>query len=145
MKVKMSDKGGLSIDRMAHTLMEFSPTANTCGSTVKDGYIAFYHEDRLYSVRHIKSDAVILVYANNPYAAIEKCKMLGDIENFHVPFDVDKVIAELEELKTYKLDLTDTMTEIMARGKSGTYICLEDVIELLKNNFSDTAEPPKTD
>ena len=60
-------------------------------------------------------------------------------------FDLDKVISELQELKTYKLDLTDTMTEIMARGKSATYICLEDAIELLKNYLSGTAEPPKTD
>ena len=74
MKVKMSDKGGLSVDRMAHTLMEFSPTANTCGSTVKDGYIAFYHEDRLYSVRHIDSGILLLIYAKNPYEAIEKVK-----------------------------------------------------------------------
>ena len=78
MKVKMSDKGGLSVDRMAHTLMEFRPIPNACGVLTRDGYESFYHEDRLYSVRHIKSGAVILVYANNPYSAIEKCKMLGN-------------------------------------------------------------------
>lgn len=72
-------------------------------------------------------------------------QILGDIEDFPAALDLDKVIAELKELKTYKLDLADTMTEIMARGKSATYICLEDVIELLKNNPSDNAEPPKTD
>ena len=68
-----------------------------------------------------------------------------DIEDFPTAFDLDKVIAGLKELKTYKLDLADTMAEIMARGKSATYICLEDVIELLKNYLFDTAEPTKTD
>lgn len=72
-------------------------------------------------------------------------KIRQNVVEMSTVFDLDKVIAGLKELKTYKLDLADTMTEIMARGKSGTYICLEDVIELLKNNFSDTAEPPKTD
>ncbi len=62
------------IDRMAHTLMEFSPTANTSGSTVKDGYIAFYHDDRLYSVRHIESGVLVLIYADSPYDAIKKVK-----------------------------------------------------------------------
>ena len=71
-------------------------------------------------------------------------QILGDTDDFPTAFDLDKVIAELEKLKTYKLDLADTMTEIMARGKSVTYVCLEDVIEFLKNNLSDTAEPPKT-
>ena len=67
------------------------------------------------------------------------------IREMPTAFDLDKIIAELQKLKTYKLDLADTMTEIMARGKSVTYICLEDVIELLKNNLFDTAESPKTD
>lgn len=136
MRVKMSDKGGLSLDRMAHTLMEFRPIQNASGVFKRDGYEAFYHEDRLYSVRHIKSDAVILVYANNPYAAIEKCKMLGDIENFHVPFDVDKVIAELENLDVhFDNDYSSENKEPM--------LLRREVFDVINKYLSDGAEHAK--
>lgn len=67
-------KSGTVIDRAAHTLMEFNPSVNLCGTTYQDGYMAFYHEERLYSVRDIERGIVSLVYAGNPYEAIEKVK-----------------------------------------------------------------------
>ena len=72
--MKLSDKGGMRIDRIAHTLMEFSPSVNVSGTTYKDGYIAFYHEEGLYSVRDIGCGTLTLVCAGNPYEAIEKVK-----------------------------------------------------------------------
>lgn len=45
--------------------------SNCCGRTEKDGYLAFYQERGLYSVEHEDSDIVSLVYANNPYEAID--------------------------------------------------------------------------
>ena len=69
----MRIKGATSTDRMAHSLMEFSPL-NCPGRTVVDGYIAFYHEERLYSVRDIKKGIVSLVYASSPYDAIDKVR-----------------------------------------------------------------------
>ena len=64
----MSEKGALHIDKMAHTLMEFRPER----ATESDGYTAFYHEERLYSVRNNKTGIVSLAYADSPYSAIEK-------------------------------------------------------------------------
>ena len=72
--MKLSEKGGLAIDRIAHTMMEFNPSVNVSGTTYKDGYTAFYHEERLYSVRDIARGIVSLVYAGSPYEAIEKAK-----------------------------------------------------------------------
>ena len=46
--------------------------SNCVGATHKDGYLAFYHERGLYSVEHEDSGIVSLVYATNPYEAIEK-------------------------------------------------------------------------
>ena len=50
-------------------------------------------------------------------------------------FDVDKVIGKLNELKTYKLNMADAMSELMKRDKLGTYVCLEDVIEVIKESI----------
>ncbi len=58
--------GALEIDKAAHKLMNFRPAKEV----EKDGYSVFYHEERLYSVRHIKSGIVCLVYAASPYEAI---------------------------------------------------------------------------
>ena len=43
-------------------------------SKYEDGYLAFYHEERLYSVRDIERKIVSLVYAKSPYEAIEKVR-----------------------------------------------------------------------
>ena len=75
--MNLSDKGGLIIDRVAHTLMEFNPSVNMSGTTYRDGYTAFYHEERLYSVRNIKNGIVSLVYANSTYEAIDKVTNAG--------------------------------------------------------------------
>lgn len=69
----MRIKGATSTDRMAHSLMEFNPL-NDPSRTVVDGYIAFYHEERLYSVRNIAKGVVSLVYAEDPYRAIDKVR-----------------------------------------------------------------------
>lgn len=65
----MSEKGGLTIDRIAHTLMEFEPVKNA-GSDIT--HTAFYHENGLYSVRNRKTGIVSLVNAKNPQEAIER-------------------------------------------------------------------------
>lgn len=44
---------------------------NCCGATKKDGYLAFYHQRRLYSVEHEDSGIISLVFAKNPFEAIE--------------------------------------------------------------------------
>ena len=44
---------------------------NCSGTAHKDGYMAFYHQRGLYSVEHEDSGIVSLVYAKNPYEAIE--------------------------------------------------------------------------
>ena len=75
--MKLSGKGGLTIDRIAHTLMEFNPL-NASGATYEDGYLAFYHEERLYSVRDIERKIVSLVFAKSPYDAIEKVRGMRD-------------------------------------------------------------------
>lgn len=57
---------------------------SNCATACKCGYLAFYHERRLYSVEHKDSRIVSLVYATNPYEAIEKVdefrRMAGEQE-----------------------------------------------------------------
>ena len=49
------------------------------GRTVMNGYIAFYHEEGLYSVEHVDCEIMCLVFAKNPYEAIDKVAMFrGD-------------------------------------------------------------------
>lgn len=49
------------------------------GRTVMNGYIAFYHEKGLYSVEHVDFEIMCLVFAANPYEAIDKVAMFrGD-------------------------------------------------------------------
>lgn len=61
--------------------------------------------------------------------------MLKEIKIDEIPtaFDFESVIEQLKELKTYKLDMADTMLELMKRDKLGTYVCLEDVIEIIES------------
>ncbi len=76
-------------------------------------------------------------------------QILGDIEDFHTAFDVDKVIAELEEMIDPNVDfetgipcdnwVVDMQNEIIAK-------CIEIVQKGgVHNTHSATAEPPKTD
>ena len=47
-------------------------------------------------------------------------------------FDLENVIKQLKELKTYKLYLADAMLESMERGNLGKYVCLEDVLQIMQ-------------
>ena len=66
------------IDKALHKFMK-EDYSKASGRTEKDGYRAIYHESRLYSVRHIKSEIVCLVYASSPYDAIEIVKKGGAV------------------------------------------------------------------
>lgn len=49
------------------------------GRTVMNGYLALYHEKGLYSVEHVDFEIMCLVFAANPYEAIDKVAMFrGD-------------------------------------------------------------------
>lgn len=65
-------KGALAVDKAAHTIMEFEPAPDAYGVTVAGIYKAFYHEDRLYSVRNMQENTLTLVYAKSPQDAISK-------------------------------------------------------------------------
>lgn len=56
------------------------------------------------------------------------------INNIPTSYDVDKVVEQLKELKTYKLDMADSMSELMNKDKLGNYVCLEDVIKIVKGD-----------
>lgn len=58
------------IDNAAHKLMRFYPNGH--GTTTVGHYTAFYHEAMLYSVRNSLTHIISLVYAANPYDAINK-------------------------------------------------------------------------
>lgn len=45
--------------------------SNCSGTAHKNGYMAFYHQRGLYSVEHEDSGIVSLVYARNPFEAID--------------------------------------------------------------------------
>lgn len=62
--------GALRIDKAAHELMDFRPVKEI----EKDGYSVFYHEERLYSVRHIRTGILSLVYAASPHEAVDIVK-----------------------------------------------------------------------
>ena len=66
-------KGATRTDHMAHGLMAFNPIG-LHGTTVDGEYLAFYHEERLYSVKNTKENTTTLVYASNPAEAIAKTR-----------------------------------------------------------------------
>lgn len=68
------------IDTEAHDIMNFRPLINSYGTTVEGNYIAFYHEDRLYSVRNTLTGIISLVYAKSPHSAIERIRE-GELSN----------------------------------------------------------------
>ena len=55
------------------------------------------------------------------------------IDDIPAAYDACKVVERLKELKTYKLNMADAMSEIMRRGELRTYVCLEDVLEIVKS------------
>ena len=71
-------KGATQIDQCAHRLMEYQISPDWHGSTVVGDYIAFYHEEKLYTVRHLKKGVSCLVYARSPYDAIEKVRIMEE-------------------------------------------------------------------
>lgn len=68
----------LAVDNHAHKVMNFhlySYNLNVESKPFVYGdFVVFYHEGRLYSVRHRKTDVVSLVFANNPNDAIMRVK-----------------------------------------------------------------------
>lgn len=69
-------KGATRIDQCAHRLMEYQISPDWHGSTIVGDYIAYYHEEKLYTVRHLKKGVSCLVYARSPYDAIEKVRIM---------------------------------------------------------------------
>lgn len=61
--------------------------SNCSGTAHKNGYMAFYHQRGLYSVEHEDSEIVSLVYARNPFEAIDLVdefrRMAGEQECIH--------------------------------------------------------------
>ena len=78
----MKDINRLAMISGLHKLM--GEDYSNCATAHKCGYLAFYHERGLYSVEHEDSGIVSLVYATNPYEAIEKVdkfrRMAGEQE-----------------------------------------------------------------
>ena len=69
----------INIDKAAHRVMDFHLNSELLcgmnGTSIDGDFVAFYHEERLYSVRHRKTDVVSLVFANNPNDAIMRVKV----------------------------------------------------------------------
>ena len=60
----------MTMQESLHKLMG-EDYSNCSGTAHKDGYMAFYHQRGLYSVEHKDSGIVSLVYAKNPFEAID--------------------------------------------------------------------------
>lgn len=96
----MNEKGASRIDKAAHIVAEFIPQSGASGVTQIGTYTAFYHENRLYTVRNEKTGITSLVYANNSYAAIRKA--ISNV-NTETPVDehrltVEETIDQLQDL-----------------------------------------------
>lgn len=52
-------------------------------------------------------------------------------------YDVDKVVEQLNNIKKYNLNLADMMLDIQANGINRHFVCLEDVIEIVKAGGKD--------
>jgi hypothetical protein len=74
----MKNRTILAVDNYAHRVMNFhlySYSLNVESKPFVYGdFVVLYHEERLYSVRHRKTDVVSLVFANNPNDAIMRVK-----------------------------------------------------------------------
>ena len=65
----------INIDKAAHRVVDFHLQSMRLFGTFHDGdFIAFYHEERLYSVKDMKTSIVFLVYANSYQDAIRRVK-----------------------------------------------------------------------
>ena len=68
-------RGATELDKSAHRIMqcyEALTGENRVGVTRVDKWVAFYHEERLYSVYNAEDGTCTLLYADSPYKAIEK-------------------------------------------------------------------------
>lgn len=60
----------MTMQESLHKLMG-EDYSNCSGTAHKNGYMAFYHQRGLYSVEYKDSGIVSLVYAKNPFEAID--------------------------------------------------------------------------
>lgn len=60
----------MTMQESLHKLMG-EDYSNCSGTVHKNGYMVFYHQRGLYSVEHKNSGVVCLVYAINPFEAID--------------------------------------------------------------------------
>ena len=65
--------GALRIDKAAHELMNFKPVK----AYKIEEYETFYHDEHLYSVRHIENGMASLVYARSPREAVNMVRNGG--------------------------------------------------------------------
>lgn len=77
-------------------------------------YITENEDDFLYALEHKDRGLLETMIALIPTA-----------------YDIEKVVEELEELKTYNLNLADAMCDIQKNGVGRTFVCLQDVIEIV--------------
>lgn len=70
-------KGASELDQCAHQMMNSRPDPHWHDSTVVGNWMAYYHEAGLYSVWHLQAEICCLVYAKDPYRAIEKIQKRG--------------------------------------------------------------------
>ena len=61
----------LPIDTWAHRLMNYNPIGLSHVERVGEHNV-IYHGDRLYSVRRVDRDAVVLLHADSPHEAWRK-------------------------------------------------------------------------
>ena len=65
----------INIDKAAHRVVDFHlHSMHLCGTFHDGDFVAFYHEERLYSVKNRKTGIVFLVYANSYPDAIRRMK-----------------------------------------------------------------------
>ena len=80
---------GINIITMQESLQKLmAEDYSSCSGTAhKNGYMAFYHQRGLYSVEDEDSEIVSLVYARNPFEAIDLVdefrRMAGEQECIH--------------------------------------------------------------
>lgn len=60
-----------------------------------------------------------------------------EINNMPTAYDVDKVVEQLNNIKKYNLNLADIMLDIQANGINRHFVCLEDVIKIVKTGGKD--------
>ena len=88
-------------------------------------------------MRLIDADALIkdlsYLYTRNHIPIDMKAKdVLITIMEQSTAYDVDKVVEQLNNIKKYNLNLADIMLDIQANGINRHFVCLEDTIEIVK-------------